>query len=276
MGSRKYWGAIVVLVVACSFSTNCGLLLYMNFQNINPNESLLERVIRTGELRLGTSPDYPPFESLKDTGSGLEVVGFDIELAKEIVNELSDRLGIEVKLRIEAAFFNALMAGLNSDAYDIVIAAFAIRPYREKEVDFSIPYYFSRQCCIVADSDDSITNETDLEGKIIAVQRGTSGEEIAGGFNAQEVKSLPTVDNIIVEIVNGDSDAAIIDLPVAEYLAQAGDIKVAFNMTAENLEGFGVAMKEGEGVSEIMFTINNTITFLNQSGELETIFQNIT
>src|SRR5690554_2446864 len=43
---------------------------------------------------LGTSADYPPYESLKTVDDKLTVVGIDIELAKEIANKLGKNLKV--------------------------------------------------------------------------------------------------------------------------------------------------------------------------------------
>ncbi len=270
MATKKLLKIILVTII-CSGLTNSGVFMFLYYVENNPNETTLERLMRKGIIRLGTSPDYPPFESIQQTAQGLTVAGFDIELAKLIAANLSQQLNREIKLEIEAAFFNALMAGLQSNSYDIVIAAFAIRPERELQVDFSVPYYYSQQCCLVRADDFSITNSSDLATKVIAVQTGTSGEELAGSIISQSKKSFPTVDMIMLDLVNGDSDAAIIDIPVAQHFARAGIVKIAFNFTQSAPEGFGVAMREGEGKTIIMGVINSTISWLNATGRLQTL-----
>jgi polar amino acid transport system substrate-binding protein len=270
MAAKKLLGIILITIV-CSAATNIGIFTALYAIDTNPNESITERIVRKGVIRLGTSPDYPPFESIQQNGGVLEVAGFDIELAELLVANMSQQLGRPVELAIEAAFFNALMAGLQSGAYDIVIAAFAIRPERELSVDFSVPYYFSQQCCIVPVDDSSIHNETDLVGRTVAVQTGTSGEELAGGLGCTRT-SFPTVDMLMLDLVNGDSDAAIMDIPVAQHFALAGSVKIAFNFTSSAPEGFGVAMRQGEGSAPIMGIINRTISWLNTTNQLQGLF----
>jgi ABC-type amino acid transport substrate-binding protein len=272
MAAKKLLG-IMFITIICSAATNVGIFSALYAINANPNESITERIVRKGVIRLGTSPDYPPFESIQQNGGVLEVAGFDIELAKLLAANLSQQLGRPVELAIEAAFFNALMAGLQSKSYDLVIAAFAIRPERELQVDFSVPYYFSQQCCIVRAADFSISSEADLVGKKVATQIGTSGDDLANGLGCTE-NSFPTVDMILLDLINGGSDAAIIDIPVAEHFAIAGSVKIAFNFTAPAPEGFGVAMRQGEGSSPIMGIINRTITWLNDTNQLQGLFNN--
>ncbi|NMC03802.1 MAG: transporter substrate-binding domain-containing protein [Candidatus Lokiarchaeota archaeon] len=272
MAAKKLLGIMLVTII-CSAVTNLGIFTALLAIDSNPNESLTERIVRKGVIRLGTSPDYPPFESIQEKNGVLEVAGFDIELAKLLAANMSQQLGRPVEIAIEAAFFNALMAGLQSRSYDFVIAAFAIRPDRELQVDFSIPYYFSQQCCIVPIANSQIQNETHLVNKIVAVQIGTSGEELAGGLGCIK-KPFPTVDMLMLDLINGGSDAAIIDIPVAEHFVNAGNVKIAFNFTSSQPEGFGVAMREGEGGSLIMGIINRTISWLNATNQLKGLFKN--
>ncbi len=264
MAAKKVLG-IMLITIVCSAATNIGIFTTLFAIANAPKESM-------DVIRLGTSPDYPPFESIQQNGQVLEVAGFDIELAKLLVANISQQLGRPFKLSIEAAFFNALMAGLQSNSYDIVIAAFAIRPERELSVDFSVPYYFSQQCCIVPVADSSIHNETDLVGRNVGVQIGTSGEELAGGLGCTRI-SFPTVDMLMLDLVNGDLDAAILDIPVAQHFSTAGSVKIAFNFTSAVPEGFGVAMREGQGSSRMMGIINSTIIWLKNTNQIQGLFK---
>lgn len=268
---------IAVVAIFCMAATNTSVFLFKIYFDVKPDVSIGDSIVDRGYIRLGTAPDYPPFESLVDTGDGLEVIGFDIDLAKWIAANLSEYYTalrgrpVRIDLQIEAAFFNALMTGLSTEAYDIVIAAFAIRPYREAQVDFSIPYFTSQQCCIVEASTTNITNSSDIYSLKVAVQTGSTGEEIAPGFGVETV-SLPSVNHMVLSLTTGSVDAAIVDLPVAEYFTSINpDVKLAFafNETEADIEGFGVAMQEGMRDSNVMDVINNTISWLNDSGKLK-------
>jgi ABC-type amino acid transport substrate-binding protein len=84
---------------------------------------------------VGTSPDYPPFENLKNG----KIVGFDIDLVKEI----EKRTGY--KMEFQADEFVNLIPGIASQpyAFDMVASALTIVPGREEVMDFSDPYFYS-------------------------------------------------------------------------------------------------------------------------------------
>ncbi|MHA1370635.1 MAG: transporter substrate-binding domain-containing protein [Promethearchaeota archaeon] len=272
MTSKRLYAVVITAIICCGL-TNSGVFLYAYISNQKIQENTQQTVIKTGVIRLGTSPDYPPFESIVQKENGLEIVGLDIALAQKIVENLSVAFNTSFTLRIEAVFFNSLLAGLDTGSYDMVIAAMTIRADRELQCDFSVPYYYSRQCCVVPASDSTIKNESSLDGLKVAVQQGTSGQEIAGTIPGIQMVLLPTIDMILLSLSTGENNAAIMDIPVAQYFAKKGDVKIAFNFTGVPVEGFGVALRNGEGGSEMMAVINSTIIALNESGELDRMFQ---
>ncbi len=64
---------LVLSIIACVAKTEA------------PPANHLEAIRQKGTLVVGTSPDYPPFESLDTTG---EPVGLDIELIREIARRM--------------------------------------------------------------------------------------------------------------------------------------------------------------------------------------------
>lgn len=92
---------------------------------------------KQGTIVVGTSPDYPPFESLK----GVKIVGFDMDL----VEEIGKRLGYKVVF--VGADFSTLIHDLGTldppSPYDMVASALTITAAREEIIDFSDPYFAS-------------------------------------------------------------------------------------------------------------------------------------
>src|SRR5512134_3161072 len=97
-----------------------------------------------GVLAVGSCLDYPPFETVE----GGEEVGFDVEL----VEEIASRLGLTVEW--VRADFDTIFTAVGGGQFDMVAAAATITPEREETVDFSDPYFNSRQALVVN------TNET--------------------------------------------------------------------------------------------------------------------
>lgn len=93
----------------------------------------------TEELIMGTNAEFEPFE-YRENG---EIVGFDIEIAKEIANDM------QKKLKVEDMNFDSLLGALSSGKVDMVIAGMTVDPERLESVDFSDPYFNASQVVII-------------------------------------------------------------------------------------------------------------------------------
>lgn len=203
-------------------------------------------------LILGTSPDYPPYENV-DTTTG-EVVGFDIDIAKFIAEELG------YTLKIEGMDFNGLIAALQAGRVDFVMAAMSVDPARD--VDFSDIYFVARNTIV---SKDGYATLEELEGKKVGVQLGSTQEDVAEGIpNPGEIRPLNRIPDIIQEIKAGRLDAAIIeDAVAAGYVGNNPDL--TFNVIeSDEEEGYAVALPRG---SELLDDINKALKKLEDSGK---------
>ena len=117
-------------------------------------------------VTVATSPDFPPFESL----DGSEVVGIEVD----ILQAITEKLGMEMKL--EQMDFESVIPGVQAGKFDIGMSGITITEDRQKNCDFTQPYFLASQAIVVT-PDSDITCKADLEGKTISVQTGTTAEE---------------------------------------------------------------------------------------------------
>ena len=90
-------------------------------------QSSLEKIKASGKIILGTSADYPPYEFQALIDGKDTIVGFDIELAKEIAKDLG------VELEIKDMSFDGLLAALASGNVDMVISGMTPTEYRNSQ-----------------------------------------------------------------------------------------------------------------------------------------------
>ena len=123
--------------------------------------------LEDGVLQVGSCLDYEPFETVVN---GQEQ-GFDIDLTQEI----ADRLGLEVVwVRAE---FSTIFTAVAGGQFDMVAAAATIGAKREQEVNFSAPYFNSRQALVVntTETPDLVSTDQLASGDVVGVQTGTTG-----------------------------------------------------------------------------------------------------
>jgi len=226
--------------------------------------SKIEEIKKNGKLVLGTSADYPPFEFHKQIDGKDEIVGFDIEIAKEIAKELG------VELEIKDMKFDGLLAALQTGKVDIVIAGMNPDDKRRKAVDFSDIYYREVQSVVTkTENVEGIKTLDDLKGKMVGVQKGTTMETIAREkMTESELKALGKVTDIVLELKNDKVDAVVMEKPVAKaYIAANPDLA----MTGIELEpqdtGFAVAIKKGN--EDLVSSINGVLSKLSEAGSID-------
>ena len=192
------------------------------------------------KIIVGIDDEFAPM-GFKDENN--EIVGFDVDLAKETIK----RLGGEAEFKV--IDWSNKEAELNSGNIDLIWNALDITPERQEQMLFSKPYMDSRQIVLIhLDNDKGIATEEDLAGKIVGVQKGSTGEV---NVNANEklrnsLKELKTYKtsflSAFIDLENGRIDAAICDEIIIRYHIEKhpGKFK-ALDVTIGPVSIYGVA-----------------------------------
>lgn len=195
-----------------------------------------------GTLIMGTSADYPPFESFTPEG---EFEGFDIDLAHLIAEELG------YELKIKDMKFDGLVGSLQADRVDMVMAGMSATEERQENVDFSTEYHHSGEMFVTA-KDSNIKSIDDLEGKIVGVQLGTIQHEGAEELQKEidfEIKSMDQGSTLIQELKSGRIDVGYMDKTVAEGYIKEQDL-AGFDDPTISSPGMAVAFPKGSELKD--------------------------
>jgi polar amino acid transport system substrate-binding protein len=172
-----------------------------------------DEIKKSGTIIIASEGAYPPFNYFK----GPTLTGFEIDLAEAI----AQKMGLKVEWR--ALAFDALLAGLRQDRWDMVIASFGITEERAKAVTFTKPDYCSGG--VIVSKDPKIRAAGDLVGKTVAVQTGTTYlehvEKIPG---VKEVKNFPKDTDARSALVSDRVDAWVTDRFVAKEAVGTGNV----------------------------------------------------
>ena len=173
-------------------------------------------------VTVATSPDFPPFESL----DGSEVVGIEVD----ILQAITGKLGMEMKL--EQMDFESVIPGVQAGKFDIGMSGITITADRQKNCDFTQPYFLASQAIVVT-PDSNITCKADLEGKTVSVQTGTTAEEYCME-NGYEVLAFAANNDAAAALTSGKAAAWVVDNEVGVALAaQQGLVVLDEAMTSE-------------------------------------------
>ncbi len=216
------------------------------------------------KLTVGSDVPYPPFEEFG--ASKTEFKGFDVELMEAI----GEKIGREVEFQDTS--FPTIFRDLAQGKFEMVASATTITPEREETVDFTNPYYLpSAQSILVTKGTTGLKTEKDLEGKIVGVQQGTTGEEyVEEEIDTKELRTYPQGPDTIQPLKAGILDAVVIDRPVAEKAVEQ-DPELEISGGIETEEEYGFVVQQGD--DELREALNEGLEEVVDNGEYTTIYK---
>ncbi len=220
--------------------------------------------VEDGKLIMSTNAAFPPYEMTNDAG---EYEGIDVDMATEIAN----RLGLE--LQIDDMDFDAALLAVQTGKSDIAMAGITVTEDRLVNMDFSDTYANGVQVVIVPEDSD-IASIDDLNGKVIGVQEGTTGDMYCsaapedGGYGEDNVTKFNNGLTAVQNLINGKVDAVVIDnAPAQEFVAANPGLKILDTTFADEDYAIGVA----KGNTQLLDAINSILADMEADGTTQDI-----
>lgn len=215
---------------------------------------------QSGTLIAASEGAYPPFNFYQ----GSRLTGYEIE----VMEAVAKKLGLNIEWR--ALAFDALIASVRQDRFDVAIASHGYTEERAKSVDFTAPHYCSGGQ-IVAKAGGPLKS-AELNGKTLGVQLATTYADAAKKVSgAKEVKTYPKDTDALQALLGGRVDAWITDRFVAKNaLAKNASegIKGGDMVFVER-----VSMIHRKGNSELNAQLNRGLAAAKADGTLKAISQ---
>ena len=222
----------------------------------------LAQIKEKGLIRIGIDGSLPPL-SVSEDG---RYSGFEISLIEELVKEIfGDKGG---KIEYVVTLGNDRITAVQDNKVDLDIAAITVTKEREKLVDFSNPY-FSVNIGVLTRSDDNIRKVSDLNGKTILAQPGTT---VFDYFTKQGYNVVPcaSANECFNDLKSGKGDGYGDDnLLVFAYAVV--DYKVEVNIKNLGSTDF-LAIAVQKGNTELLNAVNAGLIELSKKGFFTKIF----
>ena len=185
---------------------------YLEDEAVPEGDDSLEKVLQKGKLVMGLDASFPPMGFLNENN---EIVGFDVDLAREVCK----RLGVELVL--QPINWAAKEMELNSGNIDCIWNGMSIDDERLAAMFIPKAYLANAQVMIAADS-SSIQKISDMAGKKVGLQTGStalSAVEKAEVFS-QIGELVQYEDNVAcyLDLKAGRIDVMVVDEVVGRYL----------------------------------------------------------
>ena len=250
---------VSLLVIASMLLTACGA---------GKSANHLAAIKQAGVIKVGTSADYPPFESVDANGNK---VGFDVDL----MTEVAKRLG--VKLEWVDMPFDSLIAAVQEGKIDASISSFNYSEERDKTIDFSDAYYTSQDAFTVAEAFSSkIVNPEDVAAFKVGVQTGTTQDTWltdnlvkTGKLSEENLFRYDRVDQAMLDLKNGRVEVMMSDyVPAQALAAQLGGLKIAYQGVLSS-GPLNIVIPQGD--AELQKSINEIIKQLQSEGFIDNL-----
>jgi ABC-type amino acid transport substrate-binding protein len=226
----------------------------------------LNIVMKEKKLRVAVDTTYPPMEFEESNG---EVAGLDIDLARAI--------GKILKVRVEFIVmpWDGILAGLQSNRYDIIMSSMNITPERTQQVSF-VPYLMMGQIFVVKTSTAPVKNEHDLKGRVVAVQADTTSFNALENFKKagvamKEIKAFKGATETFSALKSNQADTIITDEAVGYYYAGLDPKTFSISGVAIAPEPIGIAVKKMDVL--LLRSLENAVKMMKASGEYATIYK---
>lgn len=190
---------------------------------------------------VGLDDNFPPM-GFRDEKQ--EIVGFDIDLAKEAAKRLNR------PIEFKAIDWSSKEAELKSGRVDILWNGLDITDKRKENMLFSDPYMENRQIIFVKKGNTDIVDEKSLAGKIVGTQSGGTTEEYIDGNEAlknslKEYKKYSDYVAAFMDLENGRLDAIVGDeITGRYYMSKHMDAIEAVDVAVGPVSNFGIGFKK--------------------------------
>ncbi len=222
----------------------------------------LQRILASGELRVGLSGNQPPLNMTNKNG---EIIGLEVDLMKA----LAQSMGLTTRFVVKP--FADLIPAIENGEVDVVISGMTITPERNARVAFVGPYFISGKSVLtksakIASADSAtLLNHADRR---YAVLSGSTSEAFVEQVLPKAV-SVPAKDyDAAVQMVLDDQvDAMIADFPICQLsILRHPEAGLSTLMTPFTIEPLGIALPADDPL--LINLIENYLNTLENTGLL--------
>ncbi|WP_202914032.1 ABC transporter substrate-binding protein [Pigmentibacter ruber] len=246
--SRKFFISIISLIP----------LLYVTNVQADVNE-----IKKKKTLIVGVKDSLYPFGFVNEKSRTLE--GYDIDFAKEI----ADKLGVKIELKPVTSANRIPL--LMEDNVDLLACTMTITPERAKQINFSYPYFVSKQKFIVKKG--TVKSLKDLENKKIGTTKGSTSElNAAKAIPSAKILSFDDYPQAFLALQQGKVFAITTDESILAGILSKASKKEDFELPAFDIskEPYGIGVNKKN--PELLKIVNQTLIEMEKNGKADATF----
>jgi polar amino acid transport system substrate-binding protein len=247
----KHWliGGLAVALVAtgCSSPGSASPSATAGGSSASAGPSVGEHVqaiLDKGFILVGSSPDFPPYESVDENG---KFIGFDVDMFEE----MAKRMGVEVHWQDMP--FDVTITTLQAGDVDVSVSTHQKTPDNSQQVDFTIEYEPATTVFIKQKGSDITLNSIeDVANYVVGCQTGGTNEKwlqdnlvATGKMPADHLKTYERADDQLLDLLAGRLDLITSEGNTGAFYAKTKPVEIALITTKMNASNYVIAVPKG-------------------------------
>jgi len=261
---------LVVIMLIVGFSIGLVSSPFLVAQNTSTEDTVWNNIQKTGVIRVGTDPSWPPYELLDNSTN--KIVGFEVDLTNAVAAQLN------LTVDWQSVGFDDIITSVQQNKLDMGVSGFSVTPARLQQVSFTMPHSTTRAQVIMLQSKIGslkITNITLLQdlknlGLTVGTQVGTTEQQElqAAGVSirswidfASAIQDMASANPSVQAVY---AETPITTAWIAQYQAQGVPIGIVYDHPY-----YPCAFVVSKNANTFLDKFNGAMAQVIQSGQLD-------
>ena len=222
--------------------------------------TVLDGILKKGELVVGISGDQPPLNATTKDG---KIIGLDADIAQAIAMSMS------VKIRFAKMPFAELLPALQAGKVDMIVSGMTMTPDRNLKVAFIGPYLISGKGILTKFKSLELLKKDGVNSekfKVATLKGSTSQFVVEKAAPKAKLTLAASYDEALNLLFQDKVDAVIADYPYCAYVvARYPDKGLAVGESKLSFEPLGIAVRED---TLLLNGLENFVRMLAATGDL--------
>lgn len=228
----------------------------------------LAKIAQTGTMTIGYRDAASPYAFLD---RDQRIVGYSIDVCKYVIDAVRSAVGKRIGVKYISTEASTRVPLVANGVVDLDCGNAAINQARMRQVDFSLPIFFSLSRYAVP-QDSSITGLQQLVGKRLAVTEGTNADwhfsvMVQSGFKMQ-ILDFESPAEAILSVSTGRTDAFAGDEVALAALMRANPLAAKLKVAGQPFISNAIGLMLRRNDSQFRLLVDSTISRLIETGEL--------
>lgn len=237
----------------------------------DPTVDNWDKYQKQGSITIGFDNTFVPMGFEEKNG---QYAGFDIDLAQAV----SEKLGI--KVQFQPIDWDMKETELQNGTIDAIWNGYSATDERREKVAFTIPYMENQQV-LVSKKSQNIQSVSDMAGKILGVQAGSSGyldfeaqpDLLKNIVKDQKANQYQSFTEALIDLQNDRIDALLIDHVYANYYLKKEGLLDQYEIFPAGFESESFAVGVRPADKTLLANLNQAFVELYQEGKFQEISQ---